>query len=181
MIHVCSLDAVAAVAERVAPGYLISLVDPGRRVDRPPPIAPANHLTWHFHDIVEARPGHVAPAAGDIERLLRFGRAWDAAAPLLIHCHGGVSRSPAAAFILICQLNQGRERDAALLLRKRARHAWPNHRMVELADGLMKRGGRMMKALLAMTPPETNVAARLISLPVRLAHPEPCGPSVGKG
>ena len=168
MIHVCSLDAVAAVAERVAPRYLISLVDPGRSVERPPAIEAANHLTWNFDDIVAARPGHVAPAAGDIERLLRFGRTWDTARPLLIHCHAGVSRSTAAAFILMCLLNEGRERDAALLLRKRGRHARPNHRMVELADGLMQRGGRMMAALLAMTPPETNVAARLISLPARL-------------
>ncbi len=167
MITVCSLAALAIEAERVRPAHVISLVDPGQPVSRPAGVAPSDHLVLEFHDITAPLPGHVAPRDEDIERLIAFGEAWGGTSPTLIHCHAGISRSPAAAFILMCQANAGREDEAALALRRHGPHALPNRRMVELGDILLGRGGRLVAALRAM-PPATFSLPGPISLPARL-------------
>ena len=88
--------------------------------------------------------------------------------PILVHCHAGVSRSPAAAFILMCQRNDGREQEAATVLRKQARHAWPNRLMVEIADALLARNGRLVTALRSMPPAPEFYPTELVQLPARL-------------
>ncbi len=168
MIHVCSLQAVPSEAERLRPTHLISIVDPEQYVETPRGVDSARHWLFRFHDINDPLPGHVAPEEEDIERLLRFGDEWDGAAATLIHCHAGISRSTAAALILICQRNAGREREAAVRLRRAGRHAWPNRRMIELADRLLGREGRMVDGLRAMSLPLSLVAVETISLPVAL-------------
>ncbi len=168
MIHVCSLAALALETERVRPAHVISLVDPDFEFSAPPAVNPARHLTLRFHDIALPLPGYVAPRAKDIARLLAFGAARDGDTPTLIHCHAGISRSPAAAFIIMCQHNVGREEDAAQLLRRHGRHVRPNRRMVELADGLLGRGGRLSQALRAMPPPSLTLYPQPIALPAKL-------------
>ena len=67
---------------------------------------------------------------------------------VLIHCEAGVSRSPAAALILYaCWLGPGREGEAMRIVLRQRPLAIPNRRMVELADSLLKRGGRLLEAL----------------------------------
>jgi len=67
---------------------------------------------------------------------------------VLIHCEAGVSRSTAAALIMhACWLGPGREREAMDRVRAQRPVAMPNPRMVQLADRLLKRRGRLMKAL----------------------------------
>ena len=68
---------------------------------------------------------------------------------VLVHCHAGVSRSTAAAAILLCQHAPGREQAAFLRLLELRKHGWPNTRMVEFADQLLKRDGAMLRGLLA--------------------------------
>jgi len=168
VIYVCSLQALPFEAERIRPRHVVSLVDPDCQVESPGCVEPANHVRFFFHDIAEPAPGYVAPEERDIERLLRFGAAWQATAPILFHCHAGVSRSPAAAFILLCQTNDGREAAAAASLRRAGGHAWPNRRMVAIADRLLRRRGRMVEALRAMPPPDPTAPGALISLPARV-------------
>ena len=66
----------------------------------------------------------------------------------LIHCHAGISRSQAAAAILMCQHAPGQEEAAFLRLLTLRKHGWPNTRMVEFADELLKRDGALMRGLL---------------------------------
>ena len=67
---------------------------------------------------------------------------------VLIHCEAGVSRSPAAALILYaCWLGPGREGEAMRRVLTQRPLALPNRRMVELADHLLERGGRLLAAL----------------------------------
>ena len=64
--------------------------------------------------------------------------AWDRAAPLLIHCFAGVSRSTAAAFIAACALSPRRdEGEIARALRAASPTATPNARLVALADATL--------------------------------------------
>ena len=67
---------------------------------------------------------------------------------VLIHCEAGVSRSPAAALILYtCLLGPGSERESMDLVLRQRPFAMPNRRMVELADRLLGREGRLMSVL----------------------------------
>ena len=67
---------------------------------------------------------------------------------VLIHCEAGVSRSTAAALIMhACWLGAGREQEAMERVLKQRPIAIPNPRMVELADRLLNRGGRLIGVL----------------------------------
>ncbi len=67
---------------------------------------------------------------------------------VLIHCEAGVSRSPAAALIMYaCWLGPGREREAMGRVLAQRPVAMPNRRMVELADKILARGGRLVEVL----------------------------------
>ena len=106
-----------------------------------------------FDDVVAEFPGFTACCLLDIERMLAFGErvraAGDAARHLLIHCHAGISRSTAAAAVLMAQFNPGRETEAFLALLEMRRHAWPNTRVVEFADRILGRKGALLDGLLA--------------------------------
>lgn len=106
-----------------------------------------------FDDVVGEFPGFTACTMADIERLLVFGErvnaAGEAARHLLIHCHAGISRSTAAAAVMMAQFNPGRETEAFLALLQIRRHAWPNTRVVEMADRILGRGGALLDGLVA--------------------------------
>ena len=64
---------------------------------------------------------------------------------VLIHCEAGVSRSTAAALIMhACWLGPGHEGEAMRCVLAQRPIAIPNRRMVELADKLLDRGGRLV-------------------------------------
>lgn len=69
-------------------------------------------------------------------------------AHLLVHCHMGISRSTAAMAILMAQSNSDESEEWVFshLLSLRPQ-AWPNSLMVEFADTLLGRQGRLMAAL----------------------------------
>ena len=87
--------------------------------------------------------------SNDIERLLDLGQrlAAEPVGHLLVHCHAGISRSTAAAAILMAQFNPGREGDVFTLIRQVRPRSWPNSRMVQIADKLMGRDGALSAAL----------------------------------
>jgi len=99
--------------------------------------------------VIESQPGWIAPERWDIELLLAFSRDLAASkeAHLLIHCHAGVSRSTAAATLVMAQACP--ERSADELLREIARlrpRAWPNLRILELGDEVLGRRGAIIEA-----------------------------------
>jgi len=151
-IVVAPLHEVEAAIERWAPSHVISLASPGAETAAPPTSALWLPLT--FHDIAEPRAGLIAAAEADVRGLLEFAADWAGtagAAPLLIQCWAGVSRSPAAAFVVACALAApGTERDVADRLRAAAPFATPNPRLVALADALLARDGRMAAAVAAI-------------------------------
>ena len=85
--------------------------------------------------------------------LIDFVGHWDRAAPMVVHCYAGISRSTAGAFVTACALNPNRdELQIAQAIRRASRTAQPNARIVSIADRLLKREGRMMRAVETIGP-----------------------------
>ena len=127
---------------------LVTLIDEGTPVVRPLEIAAERHLFVSMSDIVVAVDGHILPSDAHVAALLDFVQRWDRAAPMLIHCYAGVSRSTAAAFVTACALSPHRdEHDIAAEIRRNSPTATPNARLVALGDAILRRNGRMSAAI----------------------------------
>jgi len=157
-VTVCGLDELDLHAE-AGVSHAISIIDP----DEPTPgilrdyPALREHWVLRFHDVSRALPGARAPQAQDVADLLNVGEQLAADRPghLLIHCHAGVSRSAAAAVILMAREAPGREREAVETVYRLRPVAAPNARMIKLADAALERAGALSRAL------DTSLADRL--------------------
>jgi len=151
MILVTPLSALHETIEKYRPSHLVTLLSAQSMIDTPADILPQNHLRLSLSDITDVTAGLIRPGADHVEQLLAFGHGWDATAPIVVHCWAGVSRSMAAAFILLCaRAENGAEYSIAKKIRARAAYANPNRRLVELADRALERKGQMISAVDAM-------------------------------
>lgn len=89
------------------------------------------------------------PTESDVRCLIELAQTLKGSAgKVLIHCEAGVSRSTAAALIIYtCLLGPGSEREAIERVLGQRPIARPNRRMVEIADHLLGRGGRLVGVL----------------------------------
>jgi len=150
MILITPLSAMPEAIKRHAPSHMISLLSADYMIDTPDGFAAERHLRLSLHDIDDPA-GNQAPAQDHVDRLIAFGRGWDARAPMLVHCWAGVSRSTASAYTILCdRAGRGSEREIAQALRERAPHAQPNRLIVRLADEALGRGGAMVRAVEAI-------------------------------
>lgn len=153
-LTICGLDELRGHAD--APiTHVLSILDPEtpmpRAFERYAPLR--RHWVLRFHDVSAPIGDAQAPEQPDVEQLLAFAAELQEGAPnthLLVHCHAGVSRSTAAAAILLAQRNPGREAEAFRHVARIRPGAWPNRRMVEIADRLMHRDGRLIEGLRSM-------------------------------
>jgi predicted protein tyrosine phosphatase len=153
MIHVCSLARLHDTVRDTGARHVVTLIKDITLVHRPATITPENHLLLDMDDIAEPIEGYVAPGEEHVGDLIRFVRAWPRAAPLVVHCYAGISRSTAGAFVTACALNPQRNEAAiARAIRDASPTAMPNIRIVTLADRLLGRDGRMVAAVHAMGP-----------------------------
>jgi len=151
MIHVCSLSRLHATVEDTGARHVVTLLGEQDRVLRPSTVLAENHLWLQLHDITMPMDGHIPPRTEHVEQLIEFVRAWDQTAPIVVHCYAGISRSTAAAFVSVCALNPSRdEHTIAKTLRHASPTAFPNIRIVALADQLLAREGRMVAAIEAI-------------------------------
>lgn len=165
-IYVCAKSQVADSVRRIRPSHLITLLDPSDDMPTPEDIVGNRHLRLGMHDISRGHPEYTAPDEMHVRELITFAQGWDRSSPILIHCWAGISRSTASAFTIACMLNEpGREKAIAEMLRSRAAHAQPNQRIVAIADDLLKRDGRMLEAIDAMTPGASVYEGCLFSIP----------------
>ena len=145
---VSPLSKLAETAIRYQPRELITLMNKGTPMECPAMIAENRHYFLEFNDINEPQEGLIAPSETEIYKLLEIAKNWNRSYPLLINCYMGISRSTAAAFVIACALEQKKTEAAiARLLRKNSPTATPNKLMVELADKILDRGGRMSSAI----------------------------------
>lgn len=151
MIYVCSLARLHSTVKKTGARHIVTLLGLEDRIDRPETVPARNHLFLRMHDICEPLEGHVAPDAVHVADLIRFVRGWDQAAPLVVHCWAGISRSTAAAFVSVCALRPERdEREIAWAIRRASPTATPNLRIVAFADLMLERNGRMLTAIEAI-------------------------------
>jgi predicted protein tyrosine phosphatase len=164
---IAPFSAVEDTVRRHRPSHLLTVMD--LQIATPEGIDPGRHLRLSMHDIVEPAEGCVAPESSHIADLIAFGKTWDKTSPLLVHCWAGVSRSTAAAYIVLCDLHgPGHEARIAGALRFHAPHAQPNRLMVRHADLLLGRDGRMIAAVEAMSEARPVWEGEVVELPLRL-------------
>ncbi|MBV2142699.1 tyrosine phosphatase family protein [Falsochrobactrum sp. TDYN1] len=162
-IVVSPLSQLAAQIEQHRPSHIVTLTSAGM-----PSLPLATHrLSLIFNDIIEPRDGLVLPNRTHVEQLLDFAEDWDRAQPLLIHCYAGISRSTASAYIVALALNpSGDEVEFAKMLRRLSPSATPNMRLIELADGILERQGRMIAAIQEIGRGADAFEGEVFSLPV---------------
>jgi predicted protein tyrosine phosphatase len=154
MLTICGISELPDQRNRSVT-HVLSILDPGH----PDPEAfaaydPHHRTILRFHDIIHPIPGMILPEPAHVEAVLRFGNdvAQDphehAEGHLLVHCHMGVSRSTAAMMTLLAQAHpdESEERLFERLADIRPQ-AWPNSLMIEFADDLLSRNGRLVEAL----------------------------------
>jgi predicted protein tyrosine phosphatase len=147
-IHVCALAHVASTVETSGASHLVTLLHDRSRLKRPDSISTDRHLFLGVADIIAPIRGMTEPAESHVRQLIAFVDNWDGAQPMVIHCFAGIRRSTAGAFISLCHLAP--EKDAMELahrIRRLSKVVSPNPRLVELADGVLGRNGRMVEAI----------------------------------
>jgi len=161
MIHVCSLATLHPTVEATGASHILTVMANVAQVQRPASVREANHLRVQMDDITEQIDGFVAPSEQHVAQVLDFIRGWDRAAPLVVHCYAGISRSTASAFAAACALNPHRDETAiAQQIRKASPSASPNRLIVALADRALRRDGRMLRALDVIGPGSLVVEGR---------------------
>ncbi|MEM6413253.1 MAG: hypothetical protein AAF720_01165 [Pseudomonadota bacterium] len=101
--------------------------------------------------------------------LVKFINNWDRLGSIMVHCNRGVSRSAAAAFIILCALDSDTD-EATIIqnLRRVAPHIDPCPLFVSYADAELSRGGKMLDALEDLGPPSPILYAPTVQLPIRI-------------
>lgn len=151
MIHVCSLARLHSTVEDTGARHIVTLLKTIDRVQRPVCVPAENHLILGMDDVPCEMDGYIHPCAEHVMDLVQFVQGWDRRNAMVIHCYAGISRSTAAAFVTACALNPMRsEERIAQAIRDGSPTATPNIRIVTLADQILGRGGRMVKAVEAI-------------------------------
>ena len=161
MIHVCSLAALPETVRITGASHVLTVMANVNQVQRPASILEANHLKVSMDDINEPAHGFVAPNDDHVMQVLTFVRGWDRKAPLVVHCYAGISRSTASAFTAACALNPHRDEvSIARQIRAASPIAQPNRLIVALADKVLGREGRMLRAIDEMGPGNMMIEGR---------------------
>ncbi len=146
-IYVCSLSKLEATVIRSKASHIATLISEETPVRRPGGVKAQNHLILSFHDISTPMEGMTLPGEDHIDQFLCFVQDWNRAAPLVVHCWAGVSRSTAGAMIALCALRTDLdEDDIAGRIRAGSPQATPNSRMIAIADRQLARDGRLVRA-----------------------------------
>lgn len=152
-ITICGIDELVDYSDAKVT-HVLSILDPATPAPETFSTYSAHaKLELRFHDVIEANvPGYDSPQPHHIEALLEFGHSLIAMPPgeghLLVHCHMGISRSTAAALLLLAEAMP--ERPAKEMMAEIAGvrdKAWPNLRMVEIGDQMLGLKGNLVRAV----------------------------------
>ena len=165
-IYVCSLARLEETVRATKARYIITAINPWSIPPTPPTVDDQNHLRVAINDIEAPHGELVHPEAHHIEKIINFAKRWNRDGPLVVHCLAGISRSSASAFITACALNPAAPEDRiAQTLRSASVTARPNPLMIEIADHLLNRNGRMMATIKGLAPAQSTIEAETFSLP----------------
>lgn len=161
MLIVSSLAGATDAFLKRHPKRVISLLSEEEEAPAFPGVDPPMHLMLYVDR--ESCAQTIAHAAKERAReIVDFIRDWDGDGDILIHCNRGISRSTAAAFIVMC-MREPATPEAELMQRLRAAapHADPCPLFVNYADEILGRDGRMTDALDDLCPPSPAISAPL--------------------
>ena len=164
MVIVSSLAGAAAAYARYRPAGVISIVSEEDVAPQFPDLPPERHLRLYVdrESCAAAIDAAARERAGEIVRFLNDS---DPTGDVLIHCSRGVSRSTAAAYIVLCsRAAPGTEQALARKLRRAAPFADPCPLLVSYADELLGRGGRMIEAIEDLPPPASTISAPAVAI-----------------
>ena len=124
----------------------VSLVDTSGVAN---PFFGEGHQVFVFDDLDSEkeechRPGmQHAPTMKDVRNILAFTEKFTDEDKVLIHCHGGIARSPAVALLVLIQHGMGIKEAMNKILE--VRHvAWPNKLIVRLGDVALEQNGALI-------------------------------------
>lgn len=163
MLIICSLQNALDSYRRHRPARVVSLLSEDEETPGFPGCEAARHLKLYVED--ESCAATINAAARRRAReIIDFVEAWKRDGALsgniLVHCNRGVSRSTAAAYIILCAANPDADESALLkLIRRAAPHADPCPLIISYADEILGRDGRMLDALDDLGPPVAVLSA----------------------
>lgn len=145
-VLVCAFDEVQDYLDQM-PVHIVSIRDPG--VKRPTVLEGRSDVTdLVFHDRVLPEDGMQLPTAAHVAQIIKLGREHSSDGTILVHCTMGISRSAAAAAIILAANSPERAPDDVLAQILSVRPiAWPSSLMISLADDLLGRNGELRLAL----------------------------------
>lgn len=158
MIDIKSLSRAARTKRRY--DAVISVEDPStRRKLRFHRTPHPDHLVLRLEDIDGHEQDLAGPHIHHVEQALAFARE-HVDGRLLVHCHAGVCRSTALGLAIIAdRLGEGMEPLAVDTLLASNPDAVPNSIMVEMADEVLGREGRLIEAWNAKEVGNASLAA----------------------
>ena len=165
-LWICRACDLASLAIELRPQRILSIAEPGFRNPTPDGIAPDDHHHLNFDDITEAMPDYVEPSEHHVGSIIELAGALSERDRILVHCQAGISRSSAAALIILAARNPGHERAIAARLRQEGPWFVPNRLMVEIADRLLGRGPILSAAAARMGSPTMILNSRPVRLPL---------------
>jgi predicted protein tyrosine phosphatase len=152
-LRIGALHSIGTLVPEFRPTHLLGILDP----PTPEPAIYGHEpnsratLLLRFQDIDAGEPD--GPTAEHVREIIAFAdqvRSAHARAParLLVHCHAGISRSTASAYIALARdFGLERANDAFQALLRAAVNPWPNRRLIALADDALGAGGRLLAPL----------------------------------
>jgi predicted protein tyrosine phosphatase len=163
MVIICSLAGALSAYEEYHPARVISIVSEEDLAPDFPGLKPDRHLRLYV-DRESCASSIDQAARGRAEQIIRFLNDGAAGEDILVHCSRGVSRSTAAAYIILCKSAAGREAEIARKLRSAAPFADPCPLLVSYADEILGRQGRMIEAIEDLPPPSSVISAPAVAL-----------------
>lgn len=145
-LEICSLEEVREIDLAAFDG-LITIEDTDISEPFRPPVHFPPQLVMSFDDIEKPIAGKELPNERHVKEALEFVSDC-AVSCLLIHCHAGISRSPALGLAVLADwYGPGEEKAALNALLQVRRLCQPNRLIVKYADAVLRRSGKLLDAL----------------------------------
>ena len=158
-IWISSLRDVHDAHAHANPAQVVSLLSPGSDFPSFDGFGEDRHMRVEVNDILKDVEDRPAPGEHHVERLIGFLNGWRPDAPLLVHCWAGMSRSTATAMIAACLHNPSAdEGEIGAAIAAASPTAFPNTRIVAIADEMLGRSGRMARAAEKIRADEGRIA-----------------------